>query len=85
VDWSQLAEDRIEWRGLVNKTINLLIQCKFANLFTSLETVSFSRKTTGTNMRVLRQCTVPRAEVMFVTIQSENIRPSKKEMNKAVT
>jgi hypothetical protein len=36
-------------------------------------------------MRVLRQSTVPRAEVMFVTIQRENIRPSKKEMNKAVT
>jgi hypothetical protein len=37
--------------------------------------------------RVLRQCTVPRAEVglMLVTIQRENIRPSKKEMNKAVT
>jgi hypothetical protein len=32
-------------------------------------------------MRVLRQCTVPRVEVMFVTIQSENIRLSKKEMN----
>jgi hypothetical protein len=29
-------------------------------------------------MRVLRQCTVPRAEVMFVNIQLENIRPSKK-------
>jgi hypothetical protein len=36
-------------------------------------------------MRVLRQYTVTRAEVMFVTIQRENIRPSKKEMNKAVT
>jgi hypothetical protein len=36
-------------------------------------------------MRVLRQCTVQRAEVMFVTIQRENIRPSKKEVNKAVT
>jgi hypothetical protein len=36
-------------------------------------------------MRVFRQYTVPRAEVMFVTIQRENIRPSKKEMNKAVT
>jgi hypothetical protein len=34
---------------------------------------------------VWRQCKVPRAEVMFVTIQRENIRPSKKEMNKAVT
>jgi hypothetical protein len=33
---------------------------------------------------VLRQCKVPRAEVMFVTIQRENIRPSKKEMNKTV-
>jgi hypothetical protein len=29
-------------------------------------------------MRVLRQCTVSRAEVMFVNIQLENIRPSKK-------
>jgi hypothetical protein len=36
-------------------------------------------------MRVLRQCTVPRAVVTFVTVQRENIRPSKKEMNKAVT
>jgi hypothetical protein len=36
-------------------------------------------------MRVLRQCKVPRAEVMHVIIQLENIRPLKKEMNKAVT
>jgi hypothetical protein len=36
-------------------------------------------------MRVLRQCKVKLAEVMFVTIQSENIRLSKKEMDKAVT
>jgi hypothetical protein len=36
-------------------------------------------------MRVLRQCKVPRVEVMFVTVQRENIRPSKKEMNKVVT
>jgi hypothetical protein len=36
-------------------------------------------------MRVLRQYKVSREEVMFVTIQRENIRPSKKEMNKAVT
>jgi hypothetical protein len=35
-------------------------------------------------MRVLRQCTVPRA-VMFVTTQRENIHPSKKEMNKLFT
>jgi hypothetical protein len=34
--------------------------------------------------RVFRQCKVPRAEVMFVTLERENIRPSKKEMNKAV-
>jgi hypothetical protein len=27
---------------------------------------------------VLRQCKVPRAEIMYVTIQRENIRPSKK-------
>jgi hypothetical protein len=36
-------------------------------------------------MRILQQWKVPRAEVMLVTIQRENIRPSKKEMNKAVT
>jgi hypothetical protein len=36
-------------------------------------------------MRVLWQCKVPQAEVMFVTIQRENIRPSKKEKNKPVT
>jgi hypothetical protein len=35
-------------------------------------------------MRVLRQCKVPRVDVMFVTIHRENIRPSKKEMNKVV-
>jgi hypothetical protein len=36
-------------------------------------------------MRILRQCKVPRAEVMFVTIQRENICPSKKEINNSVT
>jgi hypothetical protein len=36
-------------------------------------------------MRVLRQCTVPRGEVLFVTIQRENILLSSKEINKAVT
>jgi hypothetical protein len=36
-------------------------------------------------MRVLRQCKFPRAEVMLVTSQRENIRPSKKDVNKAVT
>jgi hypothetical protein len=35
-------------------------------------------------MRVLRQCKVPQAKVMFFTIQRENIRPSNKEVNKAV-
>jgi hypothetical protein len=35
--------------------------------------------------RVLRECKVPQAEVIFVTIQRENILPSKKEMYKAVT
>jgi hypothetical protein len=36
-------------------------------------------------MRVFRQCKVSGVEVMFVTIQRENIRPSNKEINKAVT
>jgi hypothetical protein len=35
-------------------------------------------------MRVLRQCKVPRTEVMFVSVQRENIHPLKKEINKAV-
>jgi hypothetical protein len=35
--------------------------------------------------RVLRQCKVQWAEVMFVTIQRENIRRSEKEMNKVWT
>jgi hypothetical protein len=35
-------------------------------------------------MWVLRYCTVPRAEVIFVTMQRKNIRPSKKEINKSV-
>jgi hypothetical protein len=30
-------------------------------------------------MRVLRRCKVPRAEVMFVTIQRENIHPQRKK------
>jgi hypothetical protein len=32
-----------------------------------------------------RQGKVPRADVVLVTIQRENIRPSKKEVNKSVT
>jgi hypothetical protein len=36
-------------------------------------------------MRVLRQYKVPRAEVVFVTIQRENILPSKKDINKSDT
>jgi hypothetical protein len=40
----------------------------------------------ASKMRVLpRECKVPQAEVMFITIERENIRPSKKEMKKAVT
>jgi hypothetical protein len=35
-------------------------------------------------MRAFQQCKIPRAEVMFVTTQCENIRPSKKGMNKDV-
>jgi hypothetical protein len=31
------------------------------------------------------QCKVPRVEMMFAIIQRENICPSKKEMNKAIT
>jgi hypothetical protein len=44
-----------------------------------------SEQRIGKVMEVLAAGMVPRAEVMFVTIQRENIRPSKKEMNNAVT
>jgi hypothetical protein len=47
--------------------------------------VHISRVDPRKGIRVLRQCTVPRTELMFVTIQRENIRPSKKEINKVVT
>jgi hypothetical protein len=53
-------------------------------LLDTRNTVHRSRVDPLQGMRVLRQCKVPRAEVMFVVIQRENICPSKKEMNKAV-
>jgi hypothetical protein len=43
------------------------------------------RVVTGLILLVLWQCKVSRSELMFVTIQRENIRPSKKEINKTVT
>jgi hypothetical protein len=44
----------------------------------SPQTMSWSPQ----GMRVLRQCTVPRAELMFVTNKRENIRRSKKILTK---
>jgi hypothetical protein len=78
VDWIRLVQDRGRWRAVVNAVMNVRI---LAPRSYSPQITSWSPKGT----RVLRQCKVLLAGVMFVTIQSENIRPSKKEMNKAVT
>jgi hypothetical protein len=51
----------------------------------SLNVLSTDHELIPQGMRVLRQCTVPPAEVMLHIIQRENIGSSKKEMNKAVT
>jgi hypothetical protein len=60
---------------------DVLLGCDTA--LTLANTVHRSRAPQG--MRALRQCKVPRAEVMFVTIQRENILPSNKEINKDIT
>jgi hypothetical protein len=53
--------------------------------FLLINTLHRSRVDSPQGMRVLQQCKVPRVEVIFVIIQRQNIRPQKKEMNKAVT
>jgi hypothetical protein len=62
--------------GNVEKDMNVTSIAKKDNIYSPHIT---SRSLQG--MRVLRQCKVPRAEIMFVTIQRENSSPSKKEFN----
>jgi hypothetical protein len=45
VNWIQLAQNREQWRALVNTVTNLQVPQYTRNLFTSCATVSFSRKT----------------------------------------
>jgi phenylalanine-4-hydroxylase len=44
VDWIHLAQDRRQWRTLVNRATNILVLLKTRNFFTGLATVSFSRR-----------------------------------------
>jgi hypothetical protein len=43
--WIDLAEDRDSWRTLVKALMNLRVPCNAANFLTSLEPLSFSRRT----------------------------------------
>jgi hypothetical protein len=43
VDWSHVAQARIQWRALVNTVMNLRTPLHAGTFLTSLEIVSFSR------------------------------------------
>jgi hypothetical protein len=45
VDWIQLAQNRGQWRAVVNTVMKLQVPCKVGNFLTSCVTISFSRKT----------------------------------------
>jgi hypothetical protein len=45
VDWIHLSQHRDQWRALVNKVMNLRVQWKAGNFWTSWVTISFSRRT----------------------------------------
>jgi hypothetical protein len=45
MDWIVLVKDRDRWQAVVNAVMNLLVPHNARNLLTSLEPVSFSRRT----------------------------------------
>ena len=45
VDWIGLVQDKDRWRALVNAMLNLLFPYNAGGFLTSLEPVSFSRRT----------------------------------------
>jgi hypothetical protein len=66
-----------------------IVQCYFVEIYRRFRGVCSHHTATGQELtpqgtQILRQCTVSRENVKFVTTQRENIRPSKNKMNKAV-